>query len=216
MITASDMGAALDLTGHRFGRLVAISLAGVVNRCRKWTCKCDCGNECAVAVGSLRSGNAKSCGCYHRQRASEATIRHGCGRKGKRTAEYGIWRNIKTRCSNPRFPRFADYGGRGIKVCDRWESFENFLADMGERPSPKHSIDRINNDGDYEPGNCRWATPVQQRRNQPRYKMTADLVNEIRGRVEHGESKQSIARRLGFSRSYVGDIVARKYWSELP
>ncbi len=121
---------------------------------------------------------------------------------------------MRDRCSNSDRDDWPRYGGRGIRVCDRWESFENFLADMGMRPSARHSLDRIKVNGDYEPSNCRWATPAEQQQNRSNNKVSWQLVQEIRGRYEHGESKTSIARRLGLGQGNVGRIVRNLTWKE--
>ena len=120
-----------------------------------WLCQCDCGKEVIVRGASLTTGNTKSCGCLTTANA----VTHG----KSRTDEYKAWGTMLQRCTNPRATGFDRWGGRGITVCERWRrSFENFLVDLGPKPSPQHSIDRINNDGNYEPGNCRWATKQEQ------------------------------------------------------
>lgn len=155
----------IDMTGERYGRLLVVSRY----RCRgaaMWVVRCDCGTEKIVAGGSLRSGDTQSCGCLHKERTSAARTTHGATR-GSRTDLYRIWRGIISRCTNPHLSRWPRYGGRGITVCDRWRhDFTAFAADMGPRPSPQHSIDRIDPDGHYTPGNCRWATALQQRHNR--------------------------------------------------
>lgn len=159
-----------DLTGKRFGRLTVIS----VSHSRKcpnfkgtvlyWKCMCDCGNEAIVPGASLRTGDAKSCGCYQKDRCIETSTTHGL----RHTTEFNIWNAMKQRCQNPNNHAYERYGGRGISVCRSWaESFEQFYADMGPRPVGL-SIDRINNDGNYEPSNCRWATAKEQARNKRR------------------------------------------------
>lgn len=150
------------LDGQRFGRWVAIVYRG---RCR-YLCRCDCGTEREVFIPSLRRGVSRSCGCLHVELLRARATTHGL----TGTSEHKIWKGIRKRCSNARTEMFSHYGGRGIRVCERWESFENFLADMGPRPSPRHSLDRIDNDGHYEPGNCRWATRKEQTRNRRKTK----------------------------------------------
>ena len=157
------MGAALELAGQRFGRLLALER---VKRPGKpdwfWICECVCGRRVTRRGSALRRGDAVSCGCA---RAITNTT-HGLTRVGNIVPEYKAWRAMLRRCHNQHHRQYADYGGRGIRVCERWHEFHNFVADMGPRPSAKHSIDRIDNDRGYEPGNCRWATSAQQMRNQ--------------------------------------------------
>jgi len=148
----------IDETGKRYGRLLVVGFQN-----GKWECKCDCGKVTYVLGGNLRSGRQKSCGCLDYERK----VKHGNTSGSKETPEYRAWKNMKKRCYNTKDKYYQDYGGRGIKVCDRWlHSFENFLEDMGKRPSPKHSLDRIDYNGDYSPENCRWVTASEQIINQ--------------------------------------------------
>jgi hypothetical protein len=154
-----------DLTGKRFGRLLVlyrapdhVSPSG--NRFVAWTCICDCRKTTTILAGNLRKGFTTSCGCLHKERTSLISRTHG---ESKTSVEYDAWTGLINRCYCKTTSRYRDYGERGISVCPEWRhSYESFLADMGRKPSPRHSIDRINNDGDYEPSNCRWATPSQQ------------------------------------------------------
>lgn len=162
----------MNLTGHRFGRLLVLERATSVTRHTRWLCRCDCGETVSVYAHSLRRGFTRSCGCLRREaareiieinRGLEPNLIHGM----TESPEYRSWCHMKQRCLNPNSIRYERWGGRGIKICPQWlNSFETFYADVGERPSPIHSIDRINNDGNYEPGNVRWATHKEQRNNR--------------------------------------------------
>lgn len=160
---------AKNCIGDRFGRLVIVGPAGVRKEKTRWQCRCDCGVVVVVTQCNLRGGNTKSCGCFRR----EVKRTHGATTNRKRTAAYRVWGNMIQRCTNAKTAGFPDYGGRGIAVCKRWRnSFEAFLADMGQPPKGM-TLDRKNNDGPYSPGNCRWATHKEQSRNQRRNRLVS-------------------------------------------
>lgn len=153
-----------NITGKRFGRLLVISFVEMRGRSVRWLCRCDCGTERTFDGGSLRLGRAASCGCSHKGQMNAKT--HGHTINDAASPTYRSWYAMIKRCENPKAINFSNYGGRGIKVCEGWrESFAAFLADMGPRPDGC-TLDRINNDGNYELTNCRWATRSQQLINQ--------------------------------------------------
>lgn len=163
------MGRPLELAGQRFGRLVVIEHVPHPATASHWLCRCDCGVRKTVRNDALKSGRQISCGCHRREKIREAVSSHGLSHH----PEHGIWRSMLDRCHNPKSRGWKDYGGRGIRVCDRWRfgeggqgGFELFIADMGFRPSLNMSLDRIHNDGPYAPGNVRWATRVVQANNK--------------------------------------------------
>ncbi len=156
----------LNLVGQKFHRLTVISRT--INSKQgntQWTCLCNCGNKVIVIGVNLNHNRTKSCGCLNRELLIKTNTTHGL----RKTPEYRSWSDIIQRCLNPNNKRYNNYGGRGIKVCQHWNnSFEAFIKDMRFKPTPKHSIERINNNGNYEPSNCKWATSSQQARNTRR------------------------------------------------
>lgn len=160
------------LVGEKFTRWTVISEESLPGERRRFLCRCECGNEKIVDGPSLRIGASRSCGCLIGDTAKRVLTKHGDNRGNKPVPEYVAWTSMKNRCTNQKCGRYDDYGGRGIRVCPEWTaSYEAFLVHVGRRPGPEYSLDRYpDNDGNYEPGNVRWATREQQRINQRRMK----------------------------------------------
>jgi hypothetical protein len=150
---------AAPLEGRRFYALTVVRRAGRKQRAAAWLCRCDCGEEIIVRSDVLHQGRKKTCGI-----AGHYWGDFGLGKLN--WPEYRCWAKMRDRCLNPARKKYETYGGRGIRICERWDRFANFLEDMGKKPSPKHSIDRKDVNGNYEPGNCRWATNGEQQRNR--------------------------------------------------
>lgn len=160
------MGNIKNIEGQRFGRLVPIEITGTAPSGHKiWKCLCDCGSIFYATGNAMKRGNTLSCGCLRNYTTKVQSIKHGHMSGRKISPTYRSWITMKTRCDNPNMKYYYNYGGRGISYCKRWKSFENFLEDMGNRPEGT-SLDRINNDGNYEASNCRWATRNEQNKNR--------------------------------------------------
>lgn len=161
------MPAFIQMTGQQFGRLTVLEQAAHRGKKVRWLCRCECGNKSVVDGACLRSGNTKSCGCLDVERIRERSTTHGHTRGRVRTPEYKAWSDMWKRCRSRDKRYFADYLGRGIGVCERWQDYSNFFADMAPKP-PGLSLGRIDNSKGYAPENCRWETQSQQMRNTRR------------------------------------------------
>jgi hypothetical protein len=193
------MGKAIDLSGRKFGHLTAISPGPRRKLITTWVCICECGGQTISGTADLLRGHSKSCGCRRKQTLSTCMRTHGetVGRKVSR--EYATWQSMKERCYNVKSPRYRDYGERGVLMCERWLVFSNFLADMGRKPSDRHSIDRIDNSKGYSKENCRWATNEQQA-NNTRQNHNIEINGAVRTISEwasvSGVSQKNISARI--------------------
>lgn len=197
------------MIGQRFGRWVVIEAAAPVTRRAAWLCRCDCGKERAVVEGSLRRGLSKSCGCNRQNNTGNRSHGHLAGYRPSPT--YRVWQCMLTRCTNPKSDGYARYGARGITVCDRWRQFENFLADMGERPAGT-TIDRLENDKGYQPGNCRWATGYQQAQNQVAT-CSPEEAAKIVFMIERGADSDAL-RQLGCGSTLIKKLRRGLHWTQ--
>ena len=201
------MGKLIDLTGQRIGRLTILSRAPNDQKGKpRWNCKCDCGNTCVISSTALLGGFTHSCGCLRKEYAAAVHFKHGGSRRGKRDRLYAVWNAMRQRCENPRSSSYENYGGRGIAVCEEWknsyETFRSWAIDNGYDPDADFglcTIDRIDVDGDYEPGNCRWADAKTQANNcRDNRKVTAfgKTQNASEWADETGIKCQTILSRL--------------------
>lgn len=185
-----------DLSGIKFSRLLVLGFSHRKNKNYFWLCQCDCGTTKVVASSHLKTGHTSSCGCFSLERTAAQNVTHGMSD----APEFEVWMGIKRRCLNPNEKCFHNYGGRGIKVCERWLlSFEDFYLDMGSRPSPKHTIERVDTDGNYEPLNCKWATQKEQannRRNNRRLSALGKNLTVSQWSDETGITSWTILGRL--------------------
>lgn len=199
-------------SGGVFGRLTVLENV----RRNLWECQCVCGNKTVIPGHRLLSGNTKSCGCLKRSVLGEASRKHGMANSrltGYANKAYGVWQAMKDRCANTKRKDYPRYGGRGIKVCERWSSFENFLSDMGEPPEG-HTLDRVDNDGDYSPDNCRWATRKEQVYNSSRVKIVCidGESKALRSWLQHF----GLARHTYYQRLQKGCTEVQALKGEMP
>lgn len=201
----------IDHTGRRYGRLTVIRRAhDYTPGIPQWLCQCDCGNERVIRAQGFVSGQTVSCGCYmrelNRHLLIERTQTHGM----TKTPTHRVWMLMRQRCNDTNAPVYAKYGARDIRVCARWDSFENFLADMGQRPSLKHSIERRNPRGNYEPDNCVWATMKEQqnnRTNNRRITWRGETLTLMQWAERTGIDRKTISHRLGKLRWSLDDAL---------
>lgn len=197
--------------GQRFGMLTVLAPSPRFDRGAVfWVCECDCGNISHVVGYKLTAGTTRGCGC----RNGLATT-HGHVRRYKPSTEYRAWRSMRSRCASPGNASFRLYGGRGITVCERWMSFENFFADMGKKPSRRHSLDRIDSDGNYAPENCRWATSAAQQQNRRDSRLCAASVFIMRHLARRSVRVGDLAHAFGVSHRTASAIVLRRSWKEV-
>lgn len=205
-----------NLIAQRFGRLVVVDYAGTDKRHnRMWRCRCECGATKIVYGGNLKKGLTSSCGCLRDAVNRAAHLKHGHASKSGRSRTYSTWRSMISRCTNRREFAYRYYGARGISVCARWlgdNGFRNFLSDMGERPDGK-TLDRIDVNGNYEPTNCRWASPSEQARNTRANKLEPHEPEQIRWLRSLGYTLRSIAEFFDVHPRLVAMIVKGEAWA---
>lgn len=192
-----------NVIGNKYGRLLVIEeLPELTKYNRRVRCICDCGKELASSLGNLRSGHTVSCGCYRAEATVSRSVSHGMSKSG----EYKSYHKMIERCYNKEQHYFHRYGGRGIKVCDRWlESFENFLSDMGNKPTPKHTLEREDNDRDYEPSNCSWQLSKEQQNNKEnnvRYEYDGIVLTQAQWCEKLNINRGKLVRRLASGLSF--------------
>ena len=200
------------MQGRRYGRLSVLEHVGFSEyRDSKWRCLCQCGRECIVLGSNLRKGHTTSCGCLAIEVVRERSTVHAHTSNRAPTLTYIAWQSMHTRCA-PNYKNAHRYYDRGIVICERWHKFENFLDDMGECPHGM-TLDRCNNDGNYEPNNCRWATQTEQQRNRGNNKLTMESANLIRQRLLDGETGAALAVAFNVSRSMISAIKHGRNWA---
>ena len=195
-----------DLLGQRFGKLTVIKK--IENKKNyygaMWLCHCDCGNTTEVTTSSLKKNSTKSCGCL--------ILKNGY----RKLPEYSVWAGMKNRCYYKNSIDYSNYGGRGIKVCDRWKnSFENFYKDMGSRPDNTYMLDRKDNDDNYEPSNCKWSTPQEQAQNRRNNDFTKEIVEEIKIKYNNGQTVSQLSQEYNIEKYNIYEVISERTWDNI-
>lgn len=193
----------VDLLGKKFGELTVFARAanrGERNNIAVWCCVCTCGAVRDVVAANLLSGASTTCGCSRRKHDKW------------RNPEYSVWRAMTQRCKNSKHKAYHNYGGRGVTIAESWSDFANFYRDMGSRPSPEYSLERVDNDLGYSPDNCVWATRVSQSRNRRTSRVTAEIAVLVRKSDEH---QKVLAARYGVSQATISRIKTKQVWPEV-
>lgn len=202
----------IDMAGQVFGQLTCLAFSHIDSKKNAhWIFKCSCGVEKPINGYDVRAGKIISCG--HLKLAALSSLTHGHAKRDEKSPTYNCWRNIQTRCYDEGYSGYSNYGGRGIEVCQAWrDSFEVFLADMGDRPSASHSIERNDTNGNYEPKNCRWATRAEQAQNTRSNVATWPTVVQLRARRADGATYQTLGREFGMSAGNARLICLNQSW----
>lgn len=200
----------IDLTGTRFERILVLGPSEKTNRVGAlWECQCECGTRFIAESYKLRTGHTTSCGCHRRKALLKSRTIHG---RANKSHTYRTWKEMRQRCMNPKSDKFHWYGGRGITICERWMEYQNFLSDMGERPTGM-TLDRIDNDGPYSPENCRWATHIEQTRKQKKNVLSEELANQMRADRAAGMTFKQLGEKYGVSDTTAHRCCMRRTWA---
>lgn len=204
-----------NLTNRRFDRLVVIKPHDVIKGGWRWLCRCDDGNEVLVLGARLKAGITRSCGCLKHEASTTNRYKHGHAKMRGQTRTYRKWCAMLQRCNNPANPGYKYYGKRGITVCERWLIFENFLADMGPCP-PGLTLHRVDNDGNYEPGNCKWATWSEQMKVRRRWAFNQKRDAEICAKRKAGQTTKTLSAEYSLTRQRIHVICRKAMTAPIP